>query len=65
MALQSRRPDGLDHSSWLAGVVVMISMLMLGALTLVRERERGSWETLLATPVEAIDALVGKLRPTS
>jgi ABC-2 type transport system permease protein len=47
----------------LAGVVVMISMLMLGALTLVRERERGSWETLLATPVDAVDALVGKLSP--
>jgi ABC-2 type transport system permease protein len=41
----------------------MISMLMLGALTLVRERERGSWETLLATPVDAVDALVGKLSP--
>ncbi len=57
-----------DRTSWtivpgLAGVVVMISMLMLGALTLVRERERGSWETLLATPVDAIDALVGKLSP--
>jgi ABC-2 type transport system permease protein len=47
----------------LAGVVVMISMLMLGALTLVRERERGTWETLLATPVDALDALVGKLSP--
>jgi ABC-2 type transport system permease protein len=47
----------------LAGVVVMISMLMLGALTLVRERERGSWETLLATPVDAFDALAGKLSP--
>jgi ABC-2 type transport system permease protein len=41
----------------------MISMLMLGALTLVRERERGSWETLLATPVDAVDALAGKLSP--
>jgi ABC-2 type transport system permease protein len=47
----------------LAGVIVMISMLMLGALTLVRERERGSWETLLATPVDAFDALAGKLSP--
>jgi ABC-2 type transport system permease protein len=59
-------PDG--KTSWtivpgLAGVVVMISMLMLGALTLVHERERGSWETLLATPVDAIDALVGQLSP--
>src|SRR5216683_2393731 len=59
-------PEG--RTSWtivpgLAGVVVMISMLMLGALTLVRERERGSWETLLATPVDAFDALIGKLSP--
>jgi ABC-2 type transport system permease protein len=59
-------PDG--RTSWaivpgLVGVIVMISMLMLGALSLVRERERGSWEALLATPVNAIDALVGKLSP--
>jgi ABC-2 type transport system permease protein len=59
-------PEG--RTTWaivpgLAGVVVMISMLLLGALTLVRERERGSWETLLATPVDAVDALVGKLSP--
>jgi ABC-2 type transport system permease protein len=47
----------------LVGVVLMITMLMLGALTLVRERERGSWETLLATPVDAVDALIGKLAP--
>ena len=47
----------------LVGVIVMISMLMLGALTLVRERERGSWESLLATPVAALDALIGKLSP--
>ncbi|MGH2616481.1 MAG: ABC transporter permease [Thermomicrobiales bacterium] len=59
-------PEG--RTAWvivpgLVGVIVMISMLMLGALTLVRERERGSWETLLATPVDAVDALVGKLFP--
>jgi ABC-2 type transport system permease protein len=59
-------PEG--RTAWtiipgLVGVIVMISMLMLGALTLVRERERGDWETLLATPVDALDALVGKLSP--
>jgi ABC-2 type transport system permease protein len=47
----------------LVGVVVMITMLLLGALTLVRERELGSWETLLTTPVDGFDALVGKLSP--
>jgi len=59
-------PDGRT-SWWLApgliGVVIMISMLMLGALTLVRDREQGSWEGLLATPVSALDALIGKLTP--
>src|SRR4029079_14051741 len=59
-------PEG--RSAWslvpgLAGVVVMISALLLGALTLVRERERGTWEALLVTPVEAVDALLGKLGP--
>jgi ABC-2 type transport system permease protein len=47
----------------LVGVVVMITMLLLGALTLVREREQGSWETLLTTPVDGLDALLGKLGP--
>jgi ABC-2 type transport system permease protein len=59
-------PEG--RTAWtiapgLVGVIVMISMLMLGALTLVRERERGSWETLLATPLDALDVLFGKLAP--
>ncbi len=47
----------------LAGVIVMITMLLLGALTLVRERERGTWEGFLATPVSGVDAMVGKLAP--
>jgi ABC-2 type transport system permease protein len=59
-------PDG--RTAWLlapglVGVIVMITMLMLGALTLVRDREQGSWEGLLATPVGALDALIGKLAP--
>src|SRR5260370_10951010 len=47
----------------LVGVIVMISMLMLGALTLVRERERGGWEPLLATPAHRLVALVATLCP--
>lgn len=57
-----------DRHDWavtppLAGVIVMISMLLLGALTLVRERDKGTWEALLAMPVTAMDALLGKLLP--
>jgi len=47
----------------LVGVVVMITTLLLGALTLVREREQGSWESLLATAADGTDVLVGKLSP--
>ena len=60
--------DPGGKSAWeiapgLVGVIVMITMLFLGALTLVRERERGSWESLLATPVGPAEALFGKLAP--
>lgn len=59
-------PEG--RTAWtivpgLVGVVVMISMLMLGALTLVRDRERGSWEMMLVTPVTTLEILIGKLSP--
>lgn len=47
----------------LVGVVMMISMLLLGALTLVREREHGHWESLLATAADGTDVLLGKLSP--
>jgi ABC-2 type transport system permease protein len=59
-------PEG--RTTWsivpaLSGVIVMITMLLLGALTLVRERERGTWEVLLTTPVSGLDAMIGKLSP--
>ncbi len=61
-------PDGL--ASWtflpaLAGVTVMIAMIMLGSLSLARERESGSWETLLSLPIRASEVLLGKLLPAA
>ena len=47
----------------LAGVVMMISMLMLGAQALVRERETGAWESLLVTPAGRAELLLGKAAP--
>jgi ABC-2 type transport system permease protein len=57
-----------NRSDWsvvapLSGLVVMISMLMLGALSLVREREMGTWEPLLTTPLASWEALCGKILP--
>lgn len=47
----------------LVGVTVMISTIMLGALSLARERERGTWEGLLSLPVSRCALLAGKLLP--
>ena len=59
-------PDG--RADWtflpaLVGVTVMIAAIMLGALSLAREREGGTWEALLALPVRPVEALAGKLLP--
>ena len=47
----------------LIGVTVMISMIMLGTLSLAREREGGTWEGLLALPLDRWLLLAGKLLP--
>lgn len=59
-------PDGRADWSFLPaliGVTTMISMVMLGTLSLAREREAGTWETMLLLPVRPIEALAGKLLP--
>lgn len=47
----------------LIGVTVMISMTMLGCLSLAREREAGTWESLLSLPIGRGQLLLGKLLP--
>lgn len=47
----------------LVGVTVMIAMIMLGALSLAREREGGTWEALMVLPVRRGEVLIGKLIP--
>jgi ABC-2 type transport system permease protein len=47
----------------LLGIVLSMTLVMMTALSLTRERERGTMETLLATPVEPIEVMVGKLAP--
>ncbi|MBN9318533.1 MAG: ABC transporter permease [Caulobacterales bacterium] len=47
----------------LLGIVLSMTLVMMTSLALTRERERGTMETLLATPVEPLEVMLGKLAP--
>ncbi len=47
----------------LMGVMLTMTMVMITALAITRERERGTMENLLSTPVRPGEVLVGKIVP--
>ena len=47
----------------LMGVVLTMTMVVITALAITRERERGTMENLLATPVRPVEVMVGKIIP--
>jgi len=47
----------------LLGVVLTMTMIVITALAITRERERGTIESLLAMPVRPIEVMLGKLIP--
>lgn len=47
----------------LLGVVLTMTMVLITSLAITRERERGTMESLLATPVRPIEVTVGKIMP--
>lgn len=47
----------------LIATIMMVMTALLTSLTIVRERERGSLELLLATPVRTHEIMIGKLLP--
>jgi ABC-2 type transport system permease protein len=47
----------------LLGVILSMTLVMMTALGVTRERERGTMESLLATPVRPVEVMVGKLAP--
>lgn len=49
--------------SGLLGVILTMSLVMMSALTVARERERGTLEGLLAKPIQPLELWVGKLAP--
>lgn len=47
----------------LLGVILSLTLVMMTALAVTRERERGTMEFLLSTPVEPLEVMAGKLAP--
>ena len=47
----------------LIGVILTMTMVMLTAMAIARERERGTLEQLVVSPVRPIELMVGKILP--
>jgi ABC-2 type transport system permease protein len=47
----------------LLGIILSMTLVMMTALAVTRERERGTMEFMLATPVQPLEVMVGKLSP--
>ncbi|MBU4183254.1 MAG: ABC transporter permease [Gammaproteobacteria bacterium] len=59
-------PEGLSRYNivpGLIGTILTMTMVMLTSLAMTRERERGTMENLLATPVRPLEVMVGKILP--
>ena len=63
---QRYNPEGLSQYNivpGLMGVVLTMTMVMITGLAITRERERGTMESLLATPVRPVEVMIGKIVP--
>lgn len=47
----------------LIGVILTMTMVMLTAMAIARERERGTLEALIVSPVRRLELVVGKIAP--
>ncbi len=59
-------PEGITQHNivpGLMGVVLTMTMVMITALAITRERERGTMENLLAMPVRPLEVMIGKVVP--
>ena len=59
-------PENITHYNvvpGLLGVVLTMTMVVITALAITRERERGTMENLLATPVRPFEVMLGKIIP--
>ena len=59
-------PEGITRYNivpGLMGVILTMTMIMMTSLAMTRERERGTMENLLATPVRPVEVMAGKIAP--
>ena len=59
-------PEGRTATNIVPGLLAIImsmTMVMITAVAIVRETERGTMEALLATPVRPIEVMLGKITP--
>ncbi len=59
-------PDGITQYNvvpGLMGVILTMTMIMITALAMTREKERGTMENLLATPARPLEVMLGKIIP--
>jgi len=59
-------PEGVTRYNivpGLLGIILTMTMVMMTALAVTRERERGTMENLLAMPVRPVEVMIGKIVP--
>lgn len=59
-------PEGLTQYNivpGLLGVILTMTMVLMTGLAMTRERERGTFENLLATPARPLEVMTGKIVP--
>ncbi len=59
-------PEGITQYNvvpGLMGTILTLTMVMMTGLAITRERERGTMENLLATPVLPVEVMTGKIVP--
>jgi ABC-2 type transport system permease protein len=59
-------PEGLSRYNVVPGllaVILTMTMVIMTALAVTRERERGTMENLLALPIRPVEVMIGKILP--
>src|SRR5207244_1797937 len=65
--VRPRYTPGLRNPNYivpgLVGVILTMTMVLITAMAIVRERERGTLEQLIVTPITKTELMIGKITP--